>query len=232
MKRNLIHKVAVGILFGMATLFASTERADAAFVAWVCDDALCSGAGDVSLADGAGGDASAGVNGVISWTVPGGAVGYEVVVNIAQSKPALSNGMDLAYVVSNISGPTTGSIWLFAVDTDFNGTLPLSGALGGTNPLGGATTTMLICNADSNVNDFSPCSSSTFTGSGAFTLSAIKSVTASPYALAIGVQISGVAVGDTATGDLRVSSVPEPASLSLLGLGLAGVRAAVRRRRK
>lgn len=216
------------MLAGLVGAFAlaTPARSDAAFVAWICNDAACAGMDDFSVADNAGGDILNGINGAILWTTS--AFGYDITTNQAQSKPALAQGMDLNYTVTRLAlNPgDPGAIWLYAVDTDFAGPQTLMGNLGGTRDSG--PTTAIICNGDANSNDFAPCATSSVgAGSGAFTLSVPFSATANPYALAVGVSIDLTGPG-TATGDFRV--VPEPAMIGLFGLGLAGL-AAYRRRR-
>ena len=220
MKKGL----ALAALVGAMTVF-SAARADAALVAWICNDAACDGVGDVSATDGGLGDLDPSA-GVVLFTSPG-FNGFEVSINTSQSKPALANGMDLAYVVTNTSGAAS-PIWLFATDDTFmNGPGTATGTLGGTHDTG--TITAYICGGDSNVltGNFAPCTTASDNLGVLTSIALTHPITANPYSLAIGVGISADA--NVVTGNFRVT-VPEPLSIALFGLGLSGV-AMYRRRR-
>jgi hypothetical protein len=232
MNRMITKSLALVALVGAITAF-STSKAEATLVAYICDDAACSGGGDFIASDGSGSDANP-LGGVINFTAPGVIGSYEVLINVAQRT---GGGLDLNYTVSNIAGGgAPGTVWLWAVDDFFPGPALIHGGLGGTDN-NSASVTAFICGGSSNVMaapNAGPCDSATDT----LTSGPLKNLTAitldhaasaNPYAYSIGVMISGVAVGTTTTGDFG-ASVPEPVSLSLLGLGLAGY--AVRRRRQ
>jgi hypothetical protein len=218
---------ATVVVLGMAV------KSEAAFIAYICDDPACVGGGDFTAVDGGAGDALPGVPGFISLTAGAPVNGYEIVINLSQSKPVLSTGMDLNYTVTNVAGTNAGgTVWLYAVDTDFAGPTGLSGHLDG-NQLNGSATAF-ICGGNNNdprlppVNT-GPCSSASDNTTPDIDIDLAHIATANPYSLTIGVAITGVNPGDTATGDFRV--VPEPATLALFGMGLLGAGAAIRRRR-
>jgi hypothetical protein len=222
MKRTFFGKsVALMALVGALALLPATS--EAAFIARICDTANCSGVLGVNYLEFGDGDN----DGIIS-TGPQVLAGYELVFSTSQSKPFLTSPeMDLSYGATNAKKTgVTGPIWLYAIDTDFAGPRALKANIGGTNPANGSTTA-LVCDGDANSVDFGPCSSAS-SGLAAFALSFGHLATANPYALAIGVMIDLTNASGPATGNLHI--VPEPASLALFGLGLAGL-AAYRRRR-
>jgi hypothetical protein len=225
MIRTITKSLALVALVG-GMVVSSTNNAEATLVAYICNDASCTGGTDFSTIDN-GVDDNNGLANVINFTSPAVIGSYEVLINVAQR---VEGGLDLNYTVSNIAGGgPAGEVWLWAVDTDFAGPAVINGFLGGT----GGTIVAWICGGEDNVqtnpND-GPCSSQADETAGFLTgLDFSHAATGNPYAYAIGVQVSGVGVGNTATGDFS-GTVPEPVSLSLLGLGLAGY--AVRRRRQ
>jgi PEP-CTERM motif-containing protein len=225
----------VGAVLALAMVFAvaTPKKADAAFVALICNDALCDGAGgDIIVVDNAAGDSLNLTNGAIS--ISGAVGGLTVTVNTSQSKPVLgspaSPSMDITYTATGI-----GTAYFYATDTDFTGLQLLLGNVNG-NFSGAATTTAYIAGGNDNTN---------FNGPGNTNLDLTGLVSASsnvnptninishlaasvsPYFLTIGLQINRTTAG-TSTGDYLVSAVPEPASLTLLGMGL--LAGAVRRR--
>jgi hypothetical protein len=227
MNRFFTKSLALIALVGGITAF-STTQADAALVAYICNDAACDGVGDITASDNGVGDGSLAPN----YIILSGTVGdYEITTNIAQN---LGNGLDLNYTATNNGGGVAGNVWLWVVDDGFTGPANISGLLGGTAD--GGTVTAYICGGDDNVQspvNLGPCSSATDATSPATSIVLNHFAVGGSYAFAIGVQIAGLPSGRggrTATGDFR-TTVPEPVSLSLLGLGLAGV-AARRRRQK
>ena len=73
------------------------KPADAAFVAYVCDRADCSGT-SVAVVDNGAGD-GVGIAGIINFSATN-IGGITVTVNTSQSKPLLSTGMDLSFVAT------------------------------------------------------------------------------------------------------------------------------------
>jgi hypothetical protein len=229
MKRMITKSLALVALVGAMTAY-STSKAEATLVAYICDDAACTGGGDLAQTDNVGaGDTDPFLGSILMSGVVGD---YEFTVNIAQN---LGNGLDLNYTATNRTAGVTGDVWLWVVDNGFTGPANISGILGGTHD--GGSVTAYICGGDDNTqtnpND-GPCTSASDSNPTDTDISLNHLASGGSYAFSIGVKINGLPAGSrlaptTATGDFR-TTIPEPASMSLLGLGLAAIAAARRRR--
>jgi hypothetical protein len=233
MYRSKMGRMGLVLLVCAAIGLAGTSKAEAAFVAAVCNDAACDGVGDVIVADGTGGDVDFLFGGAAAGIiVTGGTVGgYTFALQTSQTKPAFGSAaapkINLAY---NLNG--SGDIWLYAGDTGYTGQGTVTLTVNSTTS--DQTTTGYALGGDDNGTganglNLSPVLITIGPTAGVFSTTAVDGpVGAAPYALAAGVKVSRTGTG-ASSGDATVT-VPEPFSMALFGMGLFGAGLASRRR--
>jgi len=234
-------KTFSGILvaaLALAGVLGTSTKADAAFFAAICNDVTCTGGDDFLFQDNTGADASSTQGAIILAT---SLYGYSFLVNTSQSKPLIGSPaapqMDLNYTVTLAPGAvaTSPNVFLYASDTDFTstGAHGFTIALGGTNSDAGTVTGRAWGGTSNTAFD----RTNLFATSGPFatasynqTFSGTYNAAVTPYSLTLGVQVANLSSNGTATGDLNLK-VPEPATMTLFGLGLMGFGVASRRRK-
>jgi len=211
----LTKKLPIIFAMTLGLALATAPRAEATFIAYICDDANCTGGGDVSVAD-------SNNDGVISFTAVVG--GLSSTVNTSFSKPIIgSPGNPTMHLTASVAG--TGQAYFYASDTDFSGLFsgfPVT--FGGS---GSASATAFACGGNSNTNlDLTNCVSSSVSPL------LLGGNTVSPFSLTIGALLLQRTLGASSLDvDLTSNAVPEPGSMLLLGTGLLSIGAAIRRRR-
>jgi hypothetical protein len=228
------NKSRTAIAFTTAALLLGAAPARASLVAAICDNSLCSGGSThaILVQDNGAGDTSPLV-GAIDTTMS--AFGFTFVLDAAQSKPVIGSAtapqLDLTFAATG-----TGSIFLFASDTDFVTGGPYLLAIGGSNSNGSGTVTGRAWGGTSNTalqfsganlfGTLGPFSGAAFSGTAVDTLTP----TVNPFSLTIGVAITRDTAG-TSTGDFNMSAVPEPATWAMMMIGFVGVGFLAYRRR-
>jgi hypothetical protein len=216
-------------LFGALALFA-TQSAFGALVLTVSDDI----GNSVTINDNGAGDTANTTTNFISWTGNVGHWGLNVVSGLSKDQAAPSL-LDIGYQLiynAPASGPLGNNLTVLLTDT-FGGTIPsITVELGGTKNAGGSiqggACTGTVINSGTDINCNAIAFTSVFTTS---PYSGAGAATGGSSGLAAALLATAPTTGRWQTsGDLNVSAVPEPASMSLFGAVLLGAAALARKK--
>jgi PEP-CTERM motif len=214
----LTKKLPIVFAMTLVLALATAPRAEATFIAYICDDVNCTGGGDVIVTD-------SDSDGII---VASGTVGGLLsTVNVSASYPANGSPTN-PQIHLTASAIGAGSAYFYASNTDFTGSFTgFDLTFGGS---GSGQVQASACGGNSNTNlDLTNCVTSPL---GPFSGSLLLGAnTVSPFSLTIGAFITQTGGASSLDLDLTSNAVPEPGSMMLLGTGLLSLGAAIRRRR-
>ena len=218
MNRFFTKSIALVALVGAFTLVPAA-KSEAAFDAWICNDYSCLGGDDLSVTDNGAGDLNPLV-GIISIQDNTGIGGMLTSFDIAASHPAIAQPqLDMLFGTVSLGA---GSVYIWTAN-DYTYTGSLTARIGGTLAAGATLQPVVVIDEASTpfVNWPGP-----FINTSPYAATWSAGSVDEPYRAWLGVNIVHTAAG-VSSGDFHL--VPEPMTLSLLGLGLAGL--AARRRR-
>ena len=213
--RHMLARISSVLLLAGAFVVMSAARADATLILYICNDPLCAGAGDFTIADEGPFDGDLGTPGSIDFTIAG-------VANLgASSYPAQGSAAEpvltLNYILSAAAFASFGQPYIFATQDGFTSSGLAQFEADASN---GAGLASLYTGPGAFVPPFGPaafvCAMDCTGGA----------VVVSPYHLAVGVAPT-VGFGGSASGDVTVivpqQSVPDGGSTAaLLGSVLLG----------
>ncbi|MEO8754731.1 MAG: PEP-CTERM sorting domain-containing protein [Casimicrobiaceae bacterium] len=226
-----LHRWSVTAIVALTCAVGAAGSANGALMAYICDDALCTGGGDTIVTDQGAGDNFPGS--AFVGQINEGALsinGFTIATNVSQSKPligaAASPQLDLSFSATT-ADTASHTIWLYLSDTGFTADGVVNLTFGG-NQGSGNTVSAGVWGGTSNTNfNLSNLLASIGpTGVSPFALSTVGLLTATtnPFGLTLGVTITRNTPGTTAGGLNVILSappvtVPEPGTTLLLAIG-------------
>lgn len=217
MNRFFTKSIALIAMVGAFTLVPAA-KSEAALQLFLCDVQFCAGGTVITVNDDGAGDLQNATEGVILWSGTFG--GFTLSIDTAFGVPFVGTSTN-PQLDLNFSASGAGDGWIYAQQGDFNQPNPPSFTVN----FGGTTTGSATVEAI--VGVFGDPWTIVGPFGGPFSGSFGVGNDSVPYFQAIGIHIVQGAGGLT-TGDIHM--IPEPLTLSLLGLGLAGFAARRRRR--
>jgi hypothetical protein len=212
-RRMLARTVSALVLAG-AFVVVSAERADAALIVWICNDAACAAGGDTMVVDNGIGDTNL-ADGRISVSVSDGHAS-EFASSYPSAGSQTSPILSLNYDIDQAGFAAIGTPYFYATQDDFL-------AIGTLGIVANATAGGGTVNVFSGAGSFTPPGVAPIFNCALDCSGSAPTFGSTPYFLAIRVNPTA-GTGGGARGDVTVQSVPDGgATATLLGSVLVAV---------